>query len=80
MDELRAPRPSVRLTERQRQVMREIAVGRSNKEIAQALHLGLSTVKSHVRTILEKLNVDTRTQAALQAVHQQVLALDDLQL
>jgi two-component system, NarL family, response regulator LiaR len=80
MDELRRPRTMVRLTERQRQVLREIAVGRSNKEIAQALHLGVSTVKSHVRTILEKLDVETRTQAALQAVHQHVLALDDLQL
>jgi DNA-binding NarL/FixJ family response regulator len=45
MQEMRAPNKQANLTERQRQVLREIAFGRTNKEIARSLHLGLSTVK-----------------------------------
>jgi len=56
------------LTERETAVLRLLADGRANKEIARNLGIGETTVKSHVRHILSKLRVETRTQAALQAV------------
>jgi DNA-binding NarL/FixJ family response regulator len=56
------------LTEREREVLAEIARGRSNREIARALQLSEKTVKTHVSNILMKLDVADRTQAALYAV------------
>ncbi|MFZ0546550.1 MAG: response regulator transcription factor [Candidatus Promineifilaceae bacterium] len=56
------------LTERETDVTRLIAQGHSNKEIADALHLTEGTVKGYVSTILGKLQVADRTQAALYAV------------
>jgi DNA-binding NarL/FixJ family response regulator len=56
------------LTEREMDVLRLIAQGRSNKEIASQLHLTEGTVKGYVSTILDKLQVEDRTQAALYAV------------
>jgi DNA-binding NarL/FixJ family response regulator len=62
-------RPSgVRLTAREREVLAEMARGRSNREIARALALSEKTVKTHVSAILTKLGVQDRTQAALYAV------------
>lgn len=62
------PSPLQDLTERERDVLRLIAQGRSNKEIAAALHLTEGTVKGYVSAILVKLHVADRTQAALCAV------------
>ncbi|WP_037571568.1 response regulator [Phaeacidiphilus oryzae] len=56
------------LTEREREVLALIADGRSNREIARALHLSEKTVKTHVSNILMKLDLADRTQAALYAV------------
>jgi DNA-binding NarL/FixJ family response regulator len=56
------------LTPRERDVLALVARGRSNKQIAAALHLSEGTVKGYVSTVLEKLGVDDRTQAALYAV------------
>jgi DNA-binding NarL/FixJ family response regulator len=58
-----------RLTGRERQVLGEIALGRSNREIARQLGLSEKTVKTHVSAILTKLGVQDRTQAALHAVN-----------
>jgi DNA-binding NarL/FixJ family response regulator len=56
------------LTAREREVLAELARGRSNREIARGLSLSEKTVKTHVSAILTKLGVHDRTQAALQAV------------
>lgn len=67
MREVRAPESPESLTERETEVLRLVASGMSNKEIAQALVIGEKTVKTHVSNILSKLNVASRTQAALYA-------------
>jgi DNA-binding NarL/FixJ family response regulator len=56
------------LTVREREVLAELAKGRSNREIARALHVAEKTVKAHVSSVLAKLGVQDRTQAALFAV------------
>jgi DNA-binding NarL/FixJ family response regulator len=56
------------LTRREREVLAEIAKGRSNREIARALNVSEKTVKAHVSSVLAKLGVQDRTQAALVAV------------
>ncbi|MGH0428126.1 response regulator [Bacillus hominis] len=60
--------PFSMFTKREQEVLREIAKGRSNKEIAAELHITEQTVKTHVSNVLAKLEVDDRTQAALYAV------------
>ena len=63
-----APNLLETLTEREMDVLRLIAQGKSNKEIAASLHLTEGTVKGYVSTVLGKLQVADRTQAALYAV------------
>ncbi len=68
MREVRAPESPEKLTERETDVLRLLALGRANKEIALELTIGEKTVKTHVSAILRKLGVPSRTQAALHAV------------
>jgi DNA-binding NarL/FixJ family response regulator len=68
MREVQAPERPETLTERETQVLRLLAAGQSNKEIAHALQIGEKTVKTHVSNILAKLGVVSRTQAALYAI------------
>ena len=63
-----APDPDIPLTQRETQVLRHMALGLSNKEIAQSLTISVETVKEHVQNILRKLAVTDRTQAAVWAV------------
>ncbi|RXZ49424.1 response regulator transcription factor [Agromyces fucosus] len=62
-----APAPEHPLTEREVEVVRLLADGRSNREIARALYLAEGTVKNLVTSVLAKLDVRDRTQAALRA-------------
>lgn len=63
------------LTPREVDVLRLIALGKSNKEIAEALFLGERTIKTHVSNILSKLNLNSRTQAALYALRTHLVDL-----
>jgi len=55
------------LTVREKEVLKLVAAGQSNKEIARALDIGESTVKFHIQSILRKLNLTSRVQAAVYA-------------
>jgi two-component system, NarL family, response regulator LiaR len=68
MREVRAPESPEMLSDRETEVLRLLARGSANKEIARSLNIGEKTVKSHVSSILGKLGVASRTQAALHAV------------
>ena len=56
------------LTERELEVLRQIAVGKSNKQVANALFISEQTVKNHLKHVYEKLNVRDRTSATLIAM------------
>jgi DNA-binding NarL/FixJ family response regulator len=58
----------VPLTQRESEVLRQLALGLTNKEIALALRISYETVKEHVQHILRKIGVTDRTQAAVWAV------------
>jgi DNA-binding NarL/FixJ family response regulator len=76
MREVRAPESPQALTDRETEVLRLLAAGRANKEIARALSIGEQTVKTHVSNILSKLGVQSRTQAALYAAQIGLAALE----
>lgn len=69
MDELQLKhqRAQARLSEREQEVLDLIALGKTNSDIAKALYISVRTVKFHVSSILTKLNVRNRTEAALKA-------------
>jgi len=62
------PHADVPLTPRETQVLRQVALGLSNQEIAQALEISIETVKEHVQNLLRKTALDDRTQAAVWAI------------
>ncbi len=68
MREVRVPESPEALTQREIEVLRLMAQGLANKEIARELGIGEKTVKTHVSNILSKLGVLSRTQAALHAI------------
>jgi len=78
MREVRAPESPEALTERETEVLKLIAHGKANKQIARELSIDESTIKSHVHSILSKLNVKSRTQAALHAVHVGLVSAEEL--
>ncbi|MFS0840198.1 response regulator [Paenibacillus sp. 1P03SA] len=71
MNRFRQPKPEAAphedLTEREMEVLRLIAAGKSNQEVADDLFIGIKTVKFHVTNVLAKLGVEDRTQAAIYA-------------
>ncbi len=60
---------NVELSERELEILKLVATGASNKEIAQQLYISANTVKVHLRNIFAKINATTRTEAAMYAVH-----------
>ncbi|HET9383940.1 MAG TPA: response regulator transcription factor [Gemmatimonadales bacterium] len=66
------------LTARERDVLRHLALGRANREIAAALGVSEETVKTHVAHVLSKLQVENRAQAAVQALRQGLVSFEDL--
>jgi two-component system, NarL family, response regulator LiaR len=78
MREVKAPeRPEV-LTEREVEVLKLLASGKANKQIASSLFVSEKTVKAHVSSILMKLGVQSRTQAALHAVRTGLVSTEEL--
>jgi len=63
------------LTERERDVLEALIKGRSNKEIASALFISEDTVKSHLKTLFQKLGVRDRTGAAVEAIRHGIVHL-----
>jgi DNA-binding NarL/FixJ family response regulator len=74
--EVPGPQQPEPLTERETEVLQQLAQGKSNKEIAAALVIAEKTVRTHVSSILAKLSVTSRTQAVLHAVRSGMVSLD----
>jgi two-component system, NarL family, response regulator LiaR len=75
MRELHPPEQLEVLTEREKDVLRLLGQGQSNKQIARALQLREETVKTHVSKILHKLGVQSRTQAVLYAMRNGLMSI-----
>jgi DNA-binding NarL/FixJ family response regulator len=75
--EVRMPESPEKLTERETGVLRLIAKGLSNKDIAHQLVVSEKTVKTHVSNVLAKLHLPSRTQAALYALREGLVSLDE---
>jgi DNA-binding NarL/FixJ family response regulator len=75
---LAAPRPAHEgtLTARELEILRRVGAGRANKEIAAELGISERTVRTHVSSILSKLGLTSRTQAALWAVRESLVSVD----
>jgi len=66
------------LTSRETEVLRYMATGMSNKEIAQQLGVGVRTVKGHLVNVFAKMRVSSRTEAVLSALKQDWISLEDI--
>jgi two-component system, NarL family, response regulator len=64
------------LSERELEILKQMARGKSNKEIGQALYISEYTVKNHVRSILKKLNAIGRTEAIAIATGRGLVSMD----
>ena len=76
--QVRAPENPEALTERETEVLKLLARGKANRQIADELFVEEKTVKTHVSSILMKLGVHSRTQAALHAVHAGLVSVEEL--
>jgi DNA-binding NarL/FixJ family response regulator len=72
------PAADDRLTPRETDVLRHLALGQSNRDIAAALDIGDETVKTHVANLLAKLGVENRAQATVEALRRGLVSLDEL--
>lgn len=69
----RTPVPNLKLTDRELQVLRAVATGINNREVAKKLGISENTVKNHMRNILEKLQLHSRMEAVMYAVREKLL-------
>ena len=69
--------PAPRLTDRELEVLKQVARGLTNRDIAEQLYISENTVKNHVRNILEKLHLHSRMEAVIYAVKEHLLDLDE---
>lgn len=76
----RGEQPEVALSEREQEVLRQLALGRTNREIAETMTVSPETVKTHVGNILAKLHLVHRTQAVIYALKRGIISLDDINL
>jgi two-component system, NarL family, response regulator LiaR len=76
---LQATIPHEDLTPREIGVLRQLALGLSNKEIADALSISDETVKTHVGNVFSKLRVENRAQAIVQALKRGLVSLEELE-
>lgn len=76
----RSEQPDVALSEREQDVLRQLALGRTNREIAESMTVSPETVKTHVGNILAKLHLAHRTQAVIYALKHGLISLDDIEL
>ena len=67
--------PALRLTDRELEVLRLVAKGLNNREVAKELFISENTVKNHVRNILEKLQLHSRMEAVMYAMREKLLDL-----
>ncbi|MEL6526929.1 MAG: response regulator transcription factor, partial [Chloroflexota bacterium] len=72
--------PGSELTEREHEILLELAQGLTNKEIAEKLVIGTETVKTHVGNILSKLHLKHRQQAMIYALKKGLIHIDELEL
>lgn len=70
--------PGESLTDRENDILRHVAHGLSNQEIADKLTISERTVRTHISHILDKLDLENRTQAALYALRQGLTSLDEM--
>lgn len=77
---MRGGKRATNLTEREQTVLRQLALGQTNREIAEALTVTEETIKTHVGNILTKLQLAHRTQAAIYALKKGFITLDEIQL
>ena len=75
---LQTPAAPGDLTPREVEVLRQLALGLANKEIAHALSISEETVKSHVGNVFGKLQVENRSQAIVQALKRRLVKLEEL--
>ena len=68
------PVDPIALTQREKEILKAIIDGRSNKEISDALFISIETVKSHIKSIYQKLQVRNRVEAALIAMKKRLLS------
>lgn len=74
----RNEKPEATLSEREQDVLRQIALGRTNREIAEIIMVSPETVKTHVGNILGKLHLSHRTQVVVYALKHGLISLDDI--
>lgn len=67
--------PAPRLTDRELEVLKLVATGMNNRDIAKELFISENTVKNHVRNILEKLQLHSRMEAVVYAMREKILEI-----